>query len=742
MSFLRRSAALIRAVRSYLLSGGDDRDSKAWAPAILSLSVLGLGLYTAVATALIAHRTYSPVILWDQWAYVDQAIHSHGWPSWSQLWVETGDCRLVTGRLAGFVDLQYFGGRNVSLAILLYLFPLCLALVLIWMVRRSGQLRGAPLVAATGFIAFCALSPLPIDDLTWYHQVGYVLAGVAAVISFACAILHSFKIRAGTRRWISAPLVFSLLAAFVAGCSYIHGLLAWPILVVLSFSLRFPKQTRMLIGGLGIAAIVTYFSGFEPSGGASPSPLEWIRHPIEVTAYIIRYFGTTWDSLLAPRSTGLVLSGAFTLAAIAIAVTAIVRHLVLRRPAPDHLCTFLAAVMLLTLSAAMMTCIGRLKHGTAEAAVNRYQCVALLFWAAVVTLILTWAAGSHLRNFVLTGVQAGLLVLMVAGVGRFDSYERVAATRKVRIGRAYVAITRDPANAAAANILSPKAALIPVWCAYLRSHSLGPDLHELEAGLPRASGPAPIPNFAGYKVVSEDRCIGYFDGLEPDVQAPGVVAAVGWAWDREAHKPPRKIVLARPDRRVVGFGEMVIPREDFFSVEKDVTNVNTGWEGEATALPGDKLRAYAVLEDATSICPLPNVVMAPRPRASGKPGTEIGSLDGAGDSKGAGTIFAPGILYVWGWAADTGLGAPVDRVIVYVDGVLAGVAMLGVERPDVAQQYGRADYADSGWNFGMLTSKLSLGKHTVTAMASGPGKAARLESSRTITIRAALSRGN
>ena len=735
MSFLWRLPALPQAVRSYL-SGGDDGDSKSWAPAVLSLCVLGLGLYTAVATALIAHRTYSPVILWDQWAYVDQAIHSHGWPSWSQLWVETGDCRLVTGRLAGFLDLQYFGGRNISLAILLYLFPLCVALVLIWMILRSGQLRGAPLVAATGFIAFCALSPLPIDDFTWYHQVGYVLADLAAVISLACAILHSFKVQAGDRRWISVPLVFSLFAAFVAGCSYIHGLLAWPILLVLSFSLRFPKQTRMLIGGLGIAAIATYFWGFEPSGGASPSPVEWIRHPIDVTMYVLRYFGTTWDSFLSPRSTGFVLSDALTIMAIGIAITAIVRHLVLQRPVPDHLRTFLSAVMLLTLLAALMTCIGRLKHGTAEAAVNRYQCVALLFWAAVATLILTWAAGRPRRNSILTGLQAGLLVLMAAGVGRFDSFEQIAASRKVRIGRAYVAITRDPANAAAANILSPKAALMPVWCAYLRGHGLGPDLHKLEAGLPRVPGPAPIPNWAGYKVVAADRCLGYFDGLEPGVQVPGVVAAVGWAWDREAHKPPRKIVLARRDGWVVGFGELLIPREDFFSVEKDVTNVNTGWEGEASAVPGDRLRAYALLDDATSICPLPNEVMAPRPRGSGKPGTAIGAVDGAGDSKGSDTIFAPGILYVWGWAADSGQGAPVDRVIVYVDGTLAGVATLGVERPDVEQHYGRADYSTSGWNFGMLTSKLTLGKHTVTAMASGPGKAAQLESSRTITIRA------
>ena len=113
------------------------------------------------------------------------------------------------------------------------------------------------------------------------------------VIAFACGIRTRSRSGQVVRRWIAVPLVCSLVAAFVAGCSYIHGLLAWPILVVLSFSLRFPKQTRMLIGVLGIAAIVTYFWGFEPSGGASPSPVEWLRHAS-------RSGGTSQNTLARP----------------------------------------------------------------------------------------------------------------------------------------------------------------------------------------------------------------------------------------------------------------------------------------------------------------------------------------------------------------------------------------------------------------------------------------------------------
>src|ERR1019366_1259314 len=124
-----------------------------------------------------------------------------------------------------------------------------------------------------------------------------------------------------------------------------------------------------------------------------------------------------------------------------------------------------------------------------------------------------------------------------------------------------------------------------------------------------------------------------------------------------------------------------------------------------------------------------------RLRASGKP-SEIGCVDRAGGSKGAETVSTAGILYIWGWAADTAKGAPVDRVMVNVDGISAGPAMLGTPRRDVEKYYSRSDYSNSGWSFQMSASKLSPGKHTVTVTASGPSGTAQLAPSRTITITA------
>ena len=113
---------------------------------------------------------------------------------------------------------------------------------------------------------------------------------------------------------------------------------------------------------------------------------------------------------------------------------------------------------------------------------------------------------------------------------------------------------------------------------------------------------------------------------------------------------------------------------------------------------------------------------------------EIGSLDAAGDANGRETVVKGGTLYVRGWAADTTSGAPVESVAILIDGNRAGTAALGIARPDVANHFGKSDYSNSGWSFEMSTAKLSLGRHSVTAVVAGPSGTAPLAASKTVTI--------
>ncbi len=579
--------------------------------AALSLLILGMGIYTALAAAVMIRRTYCPVIFWDQWEYVNVAMRPAGLPFWSRVWSQSDESRLVIGKLAGFADLHFFGGRNISLQIELCLIPVCVAAILFWMIQRSRQLSGPALATAAGFIVFCALNPVQVDDLIWYFEVGFVFTGLAAVAAFAGLVWHSSRVVAGDRRWVSGPLVLSLFAAVLAECSRLDGLLVWPILLLLSFALRFPGKTRALIGSVATLAVALYFWRFHSVGGVSAGALEAVRRPLYLVDYVVHYFGATWNALLRPGSIAFVLADLLAAVAILFAIVTALRHLCFRQAKPHPLTPFLAAVMLFTVSVAGVTSLGRLRFGVAQAAASRYQCVALLFWAAFGTAALSWAARKTSRPLVLAGVQCGLLILMVASVGRFHAYQRMAAVRQVRLNRAYLAVMRNPADPVAAGALNPTVAWMPVWYDYLRRHHLGPGPGELQARLPAIPAPPPISIWTAYRVFTADRCMGWIDGPQPGVFAPGVVSLAGWAWDKEGRSPPGKIVFASPDGTVAGFGEMAIPREDVAAVVPGITDINTGWEGPASAAKGTRLRAFAVLRDGISICPLANSALVP-----------------------------------------------------------------------------------------------------------------------------------
>jgi hypothetical protein len=93
-------------------------------------------------------------------------------------------------------------------------------------------------------------------------------------------------------------------------------------------------------------------------------------------------------------------------------------------------------------------------------------------------------------------------------------------------------------------------------------------------------------------------------------------------------------------------------------------------------------------------------------------------MDEAKDAAdGDATIAQNGNLLVRGWAVDNEDGAPVTRVEIRIDGNAVGDAVLGSARPDIANAYGRQDFLNSGWTLTVNIGSLSLGQHTVTAVA-------------------------
>src|SRR5258708_20481505 len=81
----------------------------------LAFAILLFGVFTAVATAVIVYRTFSPIIHWDQWIVVNELMHNNGHISLAWLWAQTNDHRIPVAELACYADLNFFAERIISL---------------------------------------------------------------------------------------------------------------------------------------------------------------------------------------------------------------------------------------------------------------------------------------------------------------------------------------------------------------------------------------------------------------------------------------------------------------------------------------------------------------------------------------------------------------------------------------------------------------------------------------------------
>jgi hypothetical protein len=580
---------------------------------VLCVFLVLFGIYTVMTTTRIAVQTYSPVIYWDQWSTVDNLMHSGDQISWSQLWAQHNEHRIPVARVACFADLLLFGGRNISLLIEIYLVQLFHLLIFAWMIWRESSLSPAARWTALGLLLFCMFSPIQIENFSWGFEVTFVMAGFAASLAFACALWYSKAARKDGSAIL--PLVLCLLTAFVSECSLANGTLVWPTLLFLAFALRFARGAKLLIAGAGTLAIAVYLKGYQSPGHHS-NPLTSIRHPFAIAKYVVTYFAGTWDPSLPSTSVWPTISESLTGLAIGVALLSAFR--VFRKSSSvSRLEIFLSAEMIFVLMSAIITALGRVDFGTVQATASRYQTIALVFWASLGLLLLSWCGRSVSRNSWLIQFQVCVMVLLMASASRFGLYQKFASDRQASLAIGYAALATGSADQESLRLLFPAPQLLPAWYQYLRAHNLGPDPRKYGSSVQRTAtviqpGPgSEAPRIVGYQLITASRCSGFFDAANPVSGRPGWFAVGGWAWDSAANKPPVKVVLVESDGTVAGAADLGASRPDVPKAVPQIRDANTGWNGVVQLPSGAVVHAFAILADTKSACPLSNEFHTP-----------------------------------------------------------------------------------------------------------------------------------
>jgi hypothetical protein len=206
----------------------------------------------------------------------------------------------------------------------------------------------------------------------------------------------------------------------------------------------------------------------------------------------------------------------------------------------------------------------------------------------------------------------------------------------------------------------------------------------------------------------------------------------GWAVDQQDGAPVARVEI-RIDGNAVANATLGVARPDVATAWGNAAYTNSGFQltyNIGTLSAGSHTVSAAAYDSAGATSSLGSKSITVSTNTP-----PFGNLDTAvSEAGGTNSVAQNTSLWVNGWAADQQDGAPLARVEVRVDGVAVGDATLGYARPDVATAWGNAAYTNSGFQLAYNIGALSLGSHTVTAIAYDSSAAIATLGQRTITV--------
>jgi hypothetical protein len=568
---------------------------------LLSYVILACGLCTIAVGATQIITSHSLVPLWDEWQEIDAiATAPHHQPPLSWLWSLHSEHRIAVYRLLLLADVHIFHGKQwIFFCGMLAVQCLFLA-SLVWMVRFAG-IRGTLWRAIVGLGAFALFCPSQWENFGWGIQVSFLLPGLLAILALAALLKYERSIRLHSPK--SAYLGLSIVAASVATYSSANGVIVWPLLLLVAIAFLPRLEVIAAYAGFGVALIGSYLYHYAGPSYHS-SPLNSIRHPLSVLAYMAAYMGVIFPAWVKIRELLAIVSGTFGLL-VAIAVTAWV--LTRKRREPLHIA--LLGLTFYTLSSGFITALGRVGFGLAQAFSSRYQAFNLLFWFSIVGLVLLAVdeIKSSLRTLVLAAMAAVMLLAFVV----FPLGLKASRTRTQQAEAAATALLAGVPDKEALGVLYIDPFLVWRDGEYFRqqhlfmfSDSKNPQMGQLLSSV--------------YRMQSSQQCHGQVSVVEPvrpedllvDKEA-GALRISGWAVDGGANSPVRRLVIAA-DGKIVGFAASIAG--PFTAKHSELVRKSDSSEWLGYARPPREaalIDVYAVNKTADTICRLATAGVPP-----------------------------------------------------------------------------------------------------------------------------------
>lgn len=515
---------------------------------VASLGV-GLALWIVVTTVNLARVGWAPIPIvndWDRWAAF-LADHYSPWFFFQQHY----DHRLVAPKLLFAVDHWLFHARGWFLLICSFCFQ-ALTGTLLWRLagaayRQSGTERWMQ----AAVVASCLFSGQQWINFVLPFQVQFIMvycaAAAALVALWKSAASADFAQGERSTVWMAASIALATVDTY----SMANGVLIWPVLILAAVWLR---MTWRRIGALAAGAILIGGSYFYHWHNAFPTA----HSPLAVRLWHAVVFTLTHMGLpLAPLAAPVAYFKLHDYAAIPGTVLAVALGIGLvmlwrRRESYNSARATLLFFCLFIAGSSASIAYGRSGEGLSAAFEWRYYTPSYILWAAM--LLANWPV---LRRVPRTMLYGTLCAAILAGIAVNQSNALETVTWWVStIHLAEIGLVDNVLGSCGDDISDPwrhlysdcepsRVVALGNAVDYLRDHRLTVFSEEWTrwVGVPLNS------RFAVDR--TPGRCQGEFEQTREMVLPvrPGWQAS-GWAWDNQAGRAPRYVVLG-DDRGLV-----------------------------------------------------------------------------------------------------------------------------------------------------------------------------------------------
>ena len=549
---------------------------------VLSYLILLGGLTIVVVTGYMVVVSYSRLPFAESWLQISVGAQGRSPVSPGWLWQQHLEHRFPIPKLFLAVDLWLFHASQKFLLASIFTIQLLQMTLLGWSMRALGGWRGALWRTGFGLAAFCLFFPSQWETFVFSFEVIFVLSALFATISFIALLLYWMKSQqepaASQGPWIF--LLLSILAALGATFSLANGNLVWPLLVAAALLLRLRLSAILVLIISGTAGILTYFHHYiSPPGSVSLGTT--LQAPARTLEYLATYLGASWTATYN-RSAMF-----YGIAGLVLLLSLIPRF---RLPVETSrvFSVELLLILMFCLGTAGITALGRTSSGLDQAFSSRYQTFALLFWwALLMLLLLPWFRGSR-AQFTTAIAQACLLAIMVGGIHLAGDAVRKARMHGFELDVAAIALMTDIPDRAQLQDIYPDPDYLWQLLPYMREKRLS-----IFAGNP---GPRMGERLdSAFHLVSSDQCVGAVQSVESvGGSASTALKITGWAWDRNQQRPPTQIIAAS-DGVIVGLGAVGAWQPTLRATRPYLKNSFVGFTGYVKDVkPNTPVTVYAI----------------------------------------------------------------------------------------------------------------------------------------------------